>query len=255
MLIILSPAKIQNFRPQRVIEDYTLPSFMKEAEELIKELLPFSIKELEKVLKVNPAIASWASDSYYNWKTSHNTGNSKQAILVYNGEVYRGLDASSLSVEELEYAQKHLRMISGLYGVLRPLDLIQPYRLEMNTKLKNSKGENLYKFWENTIPATISKAVKESGDPEIILNLTSHEYAKAVQFKKSGLSVIDFDFLENRHDGYKPITIYMKKARGMMARYILRNRIAKIEDIKGFDAEGYSFNERLSDEKHFVFTR
>ena len=255
MLIILSPAKIQNFKPQSVTREYTLPIHMQEASTLIQELLPLSVKELEKLLKVNPDIAWSAYGSYQNWSASPHLQSAKQAIFAYNGEVYRGLNAKDFSTEDLNYAQKHLRIISGLYGVLRPLDLIQPYRLEMNTKLQNERGENLYTFWKENISKTIFQAVKESEKPEIILNLASKEYSKAINIKKSNVPVIDFDFLENRHEAYKPIVIYTKKARGLMARYIIRNKINNIEDIKKFDTEGYEFNSRYSSENKIVFTR
>lgn len=255
MLIILSPAKIQNFQPQTVIDKYTLPDFTKEANDLVDVLRPFSAKQLEKVLHVNSDIARRASDSYYNWSEARVPENAKQAVLVYNGEVYRGLDAKTLSAADLEYTQNHLRIISGLYGVLRPLDLIQSYRLEMNTKLKNSKGNDLYAYWKDTITKTISEAIKQSGEPKVLLNLASNEYAKAVQFKNLGVEIINFDFWENRNGEYKPITIYTKKARGLMTRYIIKNRIENVDDLKGFDSEGYWYNAGLSSGNDLVFTR
>lgn len=255
MLIILSPAKIQNFKSEKNIQEYTLPDYIQEAAELMEKLEPLSSKELESLLNVNPDIARSAWGNYKNWNASHTVSNSKQAVMVYNGEVYRGLKASSLSSEDLNYAQKHLRIISGLYGVLRPLDLIHPYRLEMNTKLDNTRGNNLYQFWKNIIPSAISEALQESGKPAILLNLASNEYSKLIRDKNSGIEIIDFDFLENRHDSYKPIVIYTKKARGLMARYLLKNRIDSLEEIKGFDSDGYLFNDRLSTKSRFVFTR
>lgn len=255
MLIILSPAKIQNFKPQTIIKDYSLPAYTEEAHELIEKLLPYSAKDLESLLHVNSEIARRASDSYYNWSLPHTDKNAKQAIMSYNGEVYRGLDAKEFSKEDFEYAQKHLRILSGLYGVLRPLDLIQPYRLEMNTQLNNGKGNNLYAFWEKTISSNIASAIREAGQPEILINLASKEYSKDLQQKKTGLNVINFDFLENRYGDYKPIVIYTKKARGLMAQYIIRNKINNLEGIKSFSGNEYCFNERLSSDSNMVFTR
>ncbi len=255
MLIILSPAKIQNFQFQDTIQDYTLPQYVKEAEYLANILKSFSADDLRNLLKVNRDIARHTADSYYNWSPLHTLENAKQALLVYNGEVFHGLNAQNLSVVDMEYAQNHLRIISGLYGVLRPLDLIQSYRLEMNTKLKNQRGNDLYSFWKEDIPVTVLEAVKKSGEPEALLNLASNEYSKSVTLKSLGVRVIDFDFLEGRDDGYKPITIYTKKARGLMARYVIKNRIENVEDLKGFDLEGYWFNSGLSSQNKLVFTR
>lgn len=255
MLIILSPAKIQNFKSQDLIQKYTLPQFTEKANKLIEELLPLSIVELERILQVNNQIATRAADSYYNWNNDPENKNAKQAILTYNGEVFHGLDANTLSAGDLEYAQQHLRILSGLYGVLRPLDLIQPYRLEMNTRLEKAPVKNLYSYWEKEIPSTIEDALAQSGKPDVLLNLASNEYAKSVQFKKNRIPVIDFEFLENKDGVYKTITIYTKKARGLMARYVIENRIETVEDLKGFDYEGYWFNNSLSTGGKFVFTR
>jgi cytoplasmic iron level regulating protein YaaA (DUF328/UPF0246 family) len=255
MLIILSPAKIQNFKPQSVTDKYTQPVFFNEAEELINLLRPYPVNELRDLLNVSNEIAKNAADYYFNWDTKHNLKNAKQAVLTYNGEAYRGLNANSLSETELEYAQEHLRIISGLYGVLRPLDMIRPYRLELQTPLENSSGKDLYAFWKKKITQTIQSAIKKSGKPHVLLNLASKEYAKAINHKELTLPVIDFEFLENRREGYKTITIYTKKARGLMARYIIRNRIEDSENIKGFDSEGYWYNDLLSSENKMVFTR
>ncbi|NDV45558.1 peroxide stress protein YaaA [Paludibacter sp. 221] len=255
MLAILSPAKIQSFKPQQITGKYTMPEYLKQAEELINLLQPLSAKQLESLLKVNKDIARNSSDSYYNWDVNHSPENAKQAILAYNGEAYRGLDANSLTETDLEYAQNHLRIISGLYGVLRPLDLIEPYRLEMATKLKNPAGKDLYAFWQQKISKSINEAIRKSGKPEVLLNLASNEYYKSIRHKDLSAKVIDFDFIESRENGYKPITVYTKKARGMMVRYILQNHIEKVEDLKGFDTEGYWYNSMLSTENKMVFAR
>lgn len=254
-MIILSPAKIQNFRPQILTTHYSIPEFSDEAEKLMKLLSSYSPNELRELLKVSDEIAKNASDFYFNWKPEHNLQNAKQAILTYNGEVYRGLDVQSLSEDDIMYAQDNLRILSGLYGVLRPLDLIRPYRLELQTKLKNPAGKNLYDFWKEKITQSIESAIKKSDMPEVILNLASKEYAKSIDYKKMTIPVIDFEFLENRGGEYKSITIYTKKARGLMTRYILKNRIESPEYLKGFDSEGYWYNDLLSSSNKMVFMR
>lgn len=255
MLIIISPAKIQNLKNQTSHLKHTLPVFTDEAEQLVKKLRTFSKKELADLLHVNSKIASDAADRFYNWTPEHSLQNAKQAILVYAGEVYRGLDAYSLSEQNIIYAQKHLRMLSGLYGVLRPLDLIHGYRLEMNTKLTTATAKNLYEFWNEKITGEIINAIKESGNPQILLNLASNEYFKSLNIKGQGIRVLNFEFLENKDGIYKPITVYTKKARGLLTRFIIKNQINDIELIKGFDSEGYWFNPQLSDNDNFVFAR
>ncbi len=255
MLIILSPAKIQNFKSQPVTDKYTQPLFLNEAEQLINLLRSYPVNELRDLLNVSHEIAKNAADFYFNWGTEHDLKKGKQAVLTYNGEVYHGLDANSLSETDLAYAQKHLRIISGLYGMLRPLDVIRPYRLELQTSPEDIAEKNLYAFWKEKITRAIKPAIKESGKPEILLNLASKEYAKAINYKELAVPVIDFEFLENRREGYKTITIYTKKARGLMTRYIIRNRIEDPENIKGFDSGGYWYNEPLSTENKMVFTR
>lgn len=255
MLIILSPAKIQNFNLQRITNNYTLPAFINEAGELINELRSCALEDLTALLETNPEITAKAAFSYYNWTKEHATKNAKQAMFTYNGEVYRGLNAASFSADDIEYAQKHLRMISGLYGVLRPLDLIEPYRLEMKTKLENTLGKDLYAFWKEKITANIKQAITDSGKPSVLLNLASHEYYKAIDKKKMDIPVIHFDFLEKRQTSYKNIVIYTKKARGLMTRYIIKNRIERLEDLQHFNSEDYWFNEDLSSEDKLVFCR
>ena len=175
--------------------------------------------------------------------------------MTFDGEVYRGLDAKTFSAEDFEYAQSHLRILSGLYGVLRPLDLIQPYRLEVSSKLKNAKGNDLYAFWRKKITSSVLKSVKNGDKQELILNLASSEYFKTLDLKNRTTKVIDVEFYEYKNDKFQQIVIYTKKARGMMARYVIENRIEKIEDLKGFNSSDYWFSPQLSTENKFVFTR
>ena len=255
MLLILSPAKIQNFDVQNRTEKHTVPLFLDEANYIIEDLRSLPKKQIAELLKTNNEITTTTYDQYYNWSKNHNTKNSKQALFVYAGEVYRGLHAGGFTQSEIDFAQSHLRLLSGLYGVLRPLDLIQPYRFEMSAKLANNKGKDMYAFWAEKVTSAINKAIEESGEPQVLLNLCSNEYFKALNKKELNAPVIHFDFLENRNDTYKPVTIYVKKARGLMTRYVIENRIDKVEDLKAFDLEGYWFNSALSTGNKLVFTR
>ena len=255
MLLLLSPAKIQNFTPQNYVKDYTLPEFLEEAEMLVHKIKQLSRTELAELLDINSNLAKLNADRHFNWQVPFTTSNAKQTVFVFNGEVFHGLDAKSLSPEDIDYLQSHLRILSGLYGSLRPLDLIQPYRLDVSTNLKTDKGNNLYAFWKNRITQTLNESLVASGGPQVLLNLASGEYIKSINRSKLKAEIIDFDFLENKNDTYKPIVVYIKKARGMMVRYVIQNRIENVEDLKGFNADGYWYNSRLSSEKKLVFTR
>lgn len=257
MLALISPAKIQNFKPQNLISVYTQPVFLKEATELVKQLRSYSINELSEMMQVNSKIAEENANRYFHWKTPFTPENAKQASLAYNGEVYRGLDAKSLSNVEIEYLQNHLRMMSGLYGVLKPLDLIQPYRLEVKTKLTTESGDYLYTFWRQRVTKEIAKSLKTSDNPTVLINLASSEYTKMLDKKQLKARIIEFDFLQYYPDTdtFKPIVIYLKKARGMMVRFITQNKLTDPDDLKAFSADGYWYNERLSTRDKMVFVR
>ena len=255
MILLLSPAKIQNFSHQHYVTDYTMPEFLDSAELLVHKIKELSRDELAELLEINSHLARLNTDRHFNWQIPFTPNNAKQTVFVFNGEVFHGLDAKSFSPDEFTYLQKHLRILSGLYGVLRPLDLIQPYRLDVSTKLKTDAGNNLYAFWGNRITQSLNKAIQASGGPQVLLNLASGEYFKSIKRSQLEAEVIDFDFLENKNDTYKPIVMYIKKARGMMVRYVIENRIEDVEDLKGFNADGYWYNSGLSTEKKLVFTR
>ena len=255
MILLLSPAKIQNFTPQHYTQEYSMPEFLDSAEILVKKINLLSQIELAELLDINSSLAQLNADRHFNWQLPFTTRNAKQTVFVFNGEVFHGLDAQSFTVGEMSYLQSHLRILSGLYGVLRPLDLIQPYRLDVSTKLKTSAGNNLYAFWKDHITGALNKALVESGGPKVLLNLASGEYFKSVNRKQLKAEVIDFEFLENKNDAYKPIVMYIKKARGMMVRYVIQNRIENVEDLKGFHSEEYWYSPRLSSETKLVFTR
>lgn len=255
MLLLLSPAKIQNFEPQQFVSEFTQPQFMDEAEQLVHNIKQLSRTELADLLDVNSHLAKLNTDRHFNWQRPFTTQNAKQAVFVFNGEVFHGLNAKTLSADNLSYLQSHLRILSGLYGVLRPFDLIQPYRLDVSTRLQTDAGNNLYAFWGNKITEAINEAMAASRGPKVLLNLASGEYIKSINRKLLQADVIDFDFLEYKNDTFKPIVIYIKKARGMMVRYVIENRIENLEDLKGFSAGGYWYSPQLSTEKKLVFTR
>lgn len=257
MLTIISPAKIQNFNPQNTISDYTLPVFLKEANMLAKQLGSYSISELAGLLQVNTKMAQAYANHYFNWQNTPTPENSKQSVLVYNGEVYRGLNALTLNDDEIRYLQNHLRILSGLYGALKPLDLIQPYRLDVKDRLTTEKGDNLYSFWKKRVTDETAKALKKSDNPNVLLNLASAEYTRMLDIKQLKVRIIDFDFLQYNPDSdtFKPITIYLKRARGLMVRFVAQNRITDPEDLKAFSADGYWYSERFSTENKMVFVQ
>jgi cytoplasmic iron level regulating protein YaaA (DUF328/UPF0246 family) len=255
MILLLSPAKIQNFAPQQYVNDHTLPEFLDSAEILVNKIKKLSRAELAEILDINSNLAQLNADRHFNWQVPFTTKNAKQTVFVFNGEVFRGLDAASFTPDDFTYLQSHLRILSGLYGVLRPLDLIQPYRLDVSTKLDTGAGKSMYSFWGSLITGALNQAIKESKGPQVLLNLASGEYFKTINRKKLQAEVIDFDFLENKNGAYKPIVVYIKKARGMMVRYVIQNRIENVDDLKGFNEDGYWFNSGLSTEKKLVFTR
>jgi len=255
MLVLISPAKIQNFKPQSVTEQYTLPEFLKQSEQLIQLIKELSTSELAKLLDINSSLTQLNIDRYFNWHLPFSPQNAKQAVLTFDGEAFRGLNAKTFSSDDFDYAQSHLRILSGLYGVLRPLDLIQPYRIDVSSKLRNPKGPDLYAFWKEKVSASVFKAMKNGDKQEFILNLMSKEYLKTLDLKHKKVKVIDVEFYEMKDDQYKQIVIYTKKARGLMAQYVIKNRIEDIEDLKGFSAENYWFSPQLSTDSKLVFTR
>ncbi|MFP4059841.1 MAG: peroxide stress protein YaaA [Bacteroidales bacterium] len=254
MLIVLSPAKSMNFDPHDQTSEYSLPMFQKEAAKVAGELRKLSPGQLGKLLNIGTKLTELNFKRYQEWKEDGNGDKTKQALLTFNGEVYNGLNAPDLSETDLDYAQEHLVILSGLYGILRPLDLIQPYRLEMSTKIRSGNSKDLYQYWNDKITSTVNESLK-GHQQKILTNLASAEYFKSIDLKKIDGEVLDIAFKEKRGNSYRPVQIYLKKARGMMAHYIIKNRISEPEHVKGFDYEGYHFNESLSSGNDWVFTR
>lgn len=253
MIVLLSPAKTLDFETEAVTSSASQPEFLNEAEQLISKLKKLSSNQVQKLMSVNPEIAELNVQRFQTWQTPFHGGNAKQAMLSFTGEVYRGLSANTFNEPEFEFAQQHLRILSGLYGILRPLDLIQPYRLEMGTKFKmNSKAENLYQFWGTKIKDYLES---EEAKNQVIINLSSNEYFKVVCPKDLNNKVIHCHFKDFKNGEYKMLMTYAKNARGAMARYIVKNQIETVEGLKGFDLNNYRYNEQLSDETNFTFTR
>lgn len=254
MLITLSPSKGQDFETASLSKKNTKPVDLKDSELLIKELRKIKSKKLREMMAISENIATLNVDRYKTFTTPFTTKNAKQAIFAFKGDVYGGLELDSFKEDDYAYAQDHLRILSGLYGCLRPLDLIQPYRLEMKTRLKNDRGENLYQFWGDRITKSINKELKKQKEP-VLVNLASNEYFKSVKPKLLEGRLLNINFKETKAGKTRVVAIFAKRARGMMADYIIRNRIEKPEDLKKFKLGGYKFNKGLSDDKQWTFER
>lgn len=254
MLVILSPSKTLDFELASSTSKNSQPVFTREAAELVRYLKKLSVNELEDMMRISTKLAWLNQKRFALWKPEFTIANSSQAIFTFKGEVYHGLDVESMQVGDVENSQQHLRILSGLYGVLRPLDLIQPYRLEMGTSFQFGKYDDLYHFWRQKITRQIGIDLKESGT-NLLINLASKEYFSAIDSKKLKAEIVTPQFLEGKNDAFKLITVYAKKARGMMAHYILEYQITREEDLRGFDSEGYYFNSNLSKPGLPVFTR
>ncbi|MBU2019033.1 MAG: peroxide stress protein YaaA [Bacteroidetes bacterium] len=254
MKIIISPAKSIQIRPIETIEKASEPLFEKETAQLVKKLQKLSTKKLVSMMHVSTDIADLNVERYRNWDFSLGESKSKNpAISSFTGEVYRGLDADSLSEEGMQFAQENLRILSGLFGLLRPFDLMQPYRLEMGTSWAvTPKTKNLYQFWGNKIALQLSSEMMKD---EVLINLASTEYFKAIDLKSLKRQMITPVFKELKNGEYKVVMTYAKNARGKMTRYIVENKLEHPEEIKGFDLDGYRFHEALSSESEWVFTR
>ena len=253
MLVVLSPAKKLSIEGEKP-NNYTLPQFTNEAEKLIKVLSKYTPKKLTGLMKISDAIADLNVQRYNDWKSEHNFKEAKQAALTFTGEVYNGLNAASFSDKDISFAQDHLRILSGLYGVLKPMDLIHAYRLEMGTRLKVGKNNNLYDFWKTEIVKEINQTLKNQGD-DVIVNLASNEYFKAINKKELKANVIVPVFKDFKNGEYKTIMVYAKRARGMMASFIIKNQLKDSTDLIAFDTDGYCFNEAASTPNELVFYR
>ena len=249
MLAIISPSKTQDFS-QCDIDIFSQTRQIESSNKLIGILKNKSKSQIAKLMSISEKLSELNFDRFQNFQLPFTLKNAKQAILAFKGDVYNGINAPELSHEDLEFAQGKVRMLSGLYGVIRPLDLIQPYRLEMGTKLSNEKGSDLYDYWGSDISSVLNE-----DESDLIVNLASNEYSKAIDKKTLNADILDIVFKEKKGDTYKVIGIYAKRARGLMVNYIIRNRLDKPEDLKDFTDEGYRFDKGLSNDSSWVFLR
>jgi uncharacterized protein len=254
MLALISPAKTLDYESALPTDEHTLPRLLEHSQELIDFCRKLSASEIASLMSVSEKIAQLNTARFQDWTPEFNFGNARQAIFAFKGDVYTGLDAYSLKHNNLNFAQQHLRMLSGLYGFLRPLDLMMPYRLEMGTKLQNSRGHNLYEFWGDLITQQINQELTEH-QHNYLINLASDEYYKAVQENKIQAAIIKPIFLDQKNGKYKIISFYAKKARGLMARFIIENQLTKPEDLKAFNSEGYYLDTVNSSAKELIFKR
>jgi len=254
MLIVISPAKTLDFESPALTDEYSQPAHLTQSRKLMRHLRQFSSPDLSSLMKVSRDIADLNVERNRRWKTPFTTDNAKQALFAFKGDVYVGLDADSMNADNIQFAQKHLRVLSGLYGLLRPLDLMQPYRLEMGSRLATDQGTNLYQFWDMRITRTLNTELKAI-DSSVLLNLASNEYFKAIKPKSLKGQIITPVFKDYHQGKFQMIGFYAKKARGLMARHIIDEQIDDVEQIKHFDREGYIYNPSLSGQTDWVFTR
>jgi len=253
MLMIISPAKTLDYESPLATETHTQPDFLDDACELIDQLKTLEPHQVSNLMNISDKLGQLNAERFRNWHTPFTPDNARPSVLAFKGDVYTGLDAESFSEEDFSFAQKHLRILSGLYGLLKPLDLMQPYRLEMGTKFENTRGKDLYAFWGRKITDALNQLLAD--DDKILINLASNEYFKSVQKKSLDARLITPQFKDWKNGQYKMISFYAKKARGLMCRYAIQNRITNAEDLKGFNLDGYYFSEDQSDNNNWVFLR
>lgn len=254
MLTVLSPAKTLDYETPPTTKKATQPEFLDRAGELVADARKLSPTDIQSLMGVSDTIASLNHARFMNWHPQFSLDNAKQAVLAFKGDVYTGLDADTLDAKSLTFAQKHLRILSGLYGLLRPLDLMQPYRLEMGLKFANSGGKNLYEFWGDDITNALNTAIGKSGSP-VLVNLASNEYFKSVKSKRVEAEIITPVFKDLKNGKYKMISFFAKKARGLMARYIVEQQLNDPDGLKDFKVEGYYFAPKESSAREWVFLR
>ncbi len=254
MITVISPAKKIDLKSENRIPGHSTPAFLDKSALIIGELRKFAPTDLAVMMNVSSDIANLTFERISQWETPFSNQDSLQALLSFKGDVYRGIDAGSFTPEDFEFSQDHLRIISGLYGLLRPLDLIQPYRLEMGSSIRLAGDKSLYRFWTNTLTSALNREI-EKRKVKVLINLSSQEYFKAINANNLRAKIITPVFKENRNDKYKVVGILAKKARGLMTRFIIKKRIADPENLKLFSEEGYTYDDNLSSETEWVFTR
>ncbi|EAS47859.1 hypothetical protein GB2207_08621 [marine gamma proteobacterium HTCC2207] len=250
MLVVISPAKKLDYSSSIEAPLLSQPALLDHAEELSIGLKALAPQDVSSLMHLSDKLGALNYERFQEWQTPFNADNARAAVLAFKGDVYQGLDADSMSAEDLHWAQDHLRILSGLYGVLRPLDLMQAYRLEMGTKFASQRGKDLYQFWGDIITAELNRV-----ESSVLVNLASNEYFKSVHKKDISARIVTPVFMDKKDDKYKIISFYAKKARGLMSRYIIQNRITEIEQINQFDSDGYVYNAALSELDAPVFLR
>lgn len=254
MLVVLSPAKTLDYKTSAPVAVFSQPELLADSQLLIKRCQGLALQDIASLMKVSDKIAALNVARFAQWSLPFSLQNAKQAIFAFQGDVYSGLQAQTLTADTLDYAQKHLRILSGLYGLLRPLDLMQAYRLEMGSRLDNERGRNLYQFWGSIITHAVNQALQEQGD-KLLINLASNEYFKSVKKKELNGVIVTPVFKDQKNGQYKVISFYAKKARGAMARYIIEQKLTSLEQLKKFSADGYYFAESASTDTELVFYR
>ena len=254
MITLLSPSKKLNFNEQNIVHSHTECDFIESAEILANEAKNLTEDDLKELMHISDNLAQLNRERFDRWSLPFNLSNAKQAILAFDGGVYSGLKAEEFKEKDFNFAQDHLRILSGLYGILKPLDLIQPYRLEMGVSFKNKRGKNLYEFWKEDLTKNLNHTLKKHSNPTIV-NCASIEYFSAIDLAQFDGKILSVVFKEYRNDELKFISFNAKKARGLMTQYIMKNKIDTNNDIKDFNYENYNFDSKLSDESTFVFTR
>ena len=254
MLMVISPAKTLDYETPPATSRFTLPQYLDHSQALIEQLRELSPAQISELMHVSDKIGVLNAARFGSWTPAFTPDNAKQALLAFKGDVYTGMHAEDFSQADFDYAQQHLRLLSGLYGLLRPLDLMQPYRLEMGTKLANARGKDLYAFWGTRISEWLNEALAEQGD-DVLLNLASNEYFSAVKRSALNARVINTEFKDLKNGQYKIISFYAKKARGLMSRFVIQERINDPAALKHFDAQGYRFSAEQSKPDSLVFLR
>ncbi|RMQ44537.1 hypothetical protein ALQ04_01695 [Pseudomonas cichorii] len=254
MLMVISPAKTLDFETPPTTERYTQPQYLDHSQELITQLRELTPAQIGELMHLSDKLSGLNAARFGSWTPDFTPDNAKQALLAFKGDVYTGLQAETLNDAQLSYAQDHLRMLSGLYGLLRPLDLMQPYRLEMGTRLANARGKDLYAFWGTRISEWLNQALADQGD-DLLLNLASTEYFSAVKRSALKARIIDTEFKDLKNGQYKIISFYAKKARGMMSRFVITEQIDTPEALKQFDVQGYRYSAEQSSPDKLVFLR
>ncbi len=253
MYVVLSPSKKLEEKPS-IRGECTIPELIDQSDVLIKNLKTKSVSDIASLMGLSDALAQLNADRYQAYSTPFNQDNASQALWTFKGDVYDGLDADSLSDKDAKFAQQHVRILSGLYGLLRPFDLMQPYRLEMGCRFSGSWGKNLYDFWGDQLSCKLKEQMAKDKE-DVLINLASNEYFKAIKPKTLNMKVITIGFKEYKNGGYKSLMLYVKRARGMMARYIITHKLKCPENLKDFSEDGYKFEASMSDDDNYMFVR